>query len=153
MKRLLLSPVLLFLLLTNPAFAENYLCIADMATGFRYNQGDKSWEGSGFRVKDSRYLISPLKNNAAYHVKRFGGTDVMSRCKEGFNEVGNLFCKGTFDISFNKNNGRFVLTHTFGYFNVLPDSKSDSELIRKSDQESATPFIEIGMCSPTQVAS
>ena len=140
--------MLIFLLLINATFAEDYLCIADMATGFRYNQNDKSWEGSGFRVKDSRYLISPLENNAAYNVKRFGASIVMSRCKDDFNEVGNLFCKGTLDISFNKNNGRFVLTHTFGYFNVLPDSNDDSELIRKSDQESATPFIEIGMCSP-----
>ena len=148
MKKFLLSSVLSFPLLINATFAEDYLCIADMATGFKYNQDDKSWEGSGFRVKDSRYLISPLENNAAYNVKRYGQTGVMSRCKDGFNEIGNLFCKGTFDISFNKNNGRFVLTHTFGYFNVLPDSKDDSELIRKSDQESATPFIEIGMCIP-----
>ncbi len=148
MKRYLLSPVLLFLLLTNAALAEEYLCIADMATGFRYNQNDKSWEGSGFRVNDSRYLISILENNAAYSVKRFGETGVMSRCKDGFNEIGNLFCEGTFDISFNKNNGRFVLTHTFGYFNVLADSERESELMRNSDQESATPFIEIGNCSP-----
>ena len=148
MKRFLLCPVLLFLLLVNPASAEGYLCIADMATGFRYNQNDKSWEGSGFRVKNSRYLISPPGKNAAYDVKRFGETGIMSRCKDDFNDVGSLFCKGTFDIYFNKNNGRFVLTHTFGYFNVLPDSTSNSELIRKSDQESATPFIEIGNCSP-----
>lgn len=119
-----------------------------MSTGFKYNQNDKSWEGSGFRVKDSRYLISLLENNADYNVKRYGASDVLSRCKDGFNEVGNLFCKGTFDINFNKNNGRFVLTYTFAYFNVLPESKSDSEIIRKSDRESGTPFIEIGMCSP-----
>jgi len=148
MKKFLLSSVLSFPLLINATFAEDYLCIADMATGFKYNQDDKSWEGSGFRVKDSRYLISLLENNAAYNVKRYGQTSVMSRCKDGFSDIGNLFCEGTFDISFNKNNGRFVLTHTFGYFNVLPDSKGDSELIRKSDRESATPFIEIGNCSP-----
>jgi len=148
MKRFLLSFILLFLLIINSAFAEDYLCIADMATGFRYNPNDNSWEGSGFRVKDSKYLISLLENSADYNVKRFGQTGVMSRCKEGFNEIGNLFCKGTFNISFNKNNGRFVLTHTFGYFNVLPESEGDSEIIRKSDQESATPFIEIGKCSP-----
>ena len=93
-------------------------------------------------------MVKLVPRHSIQNVKRFGASGVMSRCKDGFNQVGNLFCKGTFDISFNKNNGRFVLTHTFGYFNVLPDSKSDSEVIRKSDQESATPFIGIGNFSP-----
>jgi hypothetical protein len=142
-----LLPVLLNLLFGAVAFAEDYLCIADMATGFRYNEGSKNWEESSFRLKNSKYLISGLEKGAAYNVKHLGGSDVMSRCKDDFNDIGSLFCKGTFDIKFNKINGRFVLTYTFGYFNVLPGIQSDSVSIRKSDQGSETPFLEIGKCT------
>ena len=147
MKIFLLVPVLLTLLVTNLTFAEDYLCVADLATGFRYNQNNESWEESSFKLKKSRYLISLREKGSGYDVKRFSGPDVMSRCKDDFDEIGSLSCKGTFDIKFNKVNGRFILTYSFGYFNVIPESKIDSDLIRQSDQGSETPFMEIGRCS------
>jgi hypothetical protein len=147
MKIFLIIPALLTLLVTKLTFADDFLCIADLATGFRYNQNIKSWEESSFKLKKSRYFISLREKGTGYDVKRSSGPDVMSRCKDGFDEIGSLSCKGTFDIKFNKINGRFVLTYPFGYFNVIPDSKIDSKLIRKTDQGSETPFMEIGKCS------
>lgn len=71
----------------------------------------------------------------------------MSYCKEGFNDVGMLFCEsGLFPrrLRFNKNNGRFLATYLFGYYAV--GLKFLGKVV--TDETSGTPFIEIGKCSP-----
>ena len=46
---------------------------------------------------------------------------------------------GLGDFRFNKNNGRYLYSFPYGYYDVLPP---------RIDGESDTPLIEIGKCSP-----
>jgi hypothetical protein len=70
-------------------------------------------------------------------------------CKDGFDEYGYLYCKPYVlgvDFYFNKNNKRFLMNHIRGYYNVLPGMNNIT------DENSDTPVIEIGVCSPIQLS-
>jgi len=122
---------------------EKYLCVAERATGFAYNEISKSWENMNFKT-DAKYIIS--KSNAkgySFKVTKVGEDNPEFECEKGFNEYGYLLCgEGIGEFKFNKKNGRFIKVYLFGYFNVLP------EVNKFTDKSSDTPFMEIGKCSP-----
>jgi hypothetical protein len=130
---------------TMPARAEQYLCVPDKATGFVYDKNTKQWKMT--KLKTSQFVISPSKDKkAAYDVKDIGehGEGFPGWCKEDFSEYGYLSCD-TFggNIHFNKINGRFLRMFWFTYFNTgdFPGAWD------KTDEDSATPMIEIGKCT------
>jgi len=125
------------------AHAEQYWCVADSAVGFKYNASNKNWEQATFNVDDSEYIISKADPNSArskrlqglveYLVTKVGNKYAHIFCKEGFTE-NILSCSGLgSELTFNKNNGRYMHIHGIGY---VEDEKGDA------------PHIEIGKCSP-----
>lgn len=122
---------------------EKYLCVVEQATGFAYDENSKTWVGTKFKA-DSKYIISKSDDKEyRFKVTKVGEDHSTCECKEGFNEYGYLLCEcWTGQFKFNKNNGRFIMAHPFGYYNVLPGAK------KFTDKNSDTPFMEIGKCSP-----
>lgn len=122
---------------------EKYLCVSDRSTGFRYDESSKSWEQARFKA-NRKYIISKSDDKEyTFKVIRIGENYPICYCMQGFNEPGYLFCQGPGgDFRFNKKNGRYILIYSIGYYNVLPDS------MFLTDENSDTPFIEIGKCSP-----
>ena len=144
MKRLIILLAITFAFVTSFAFAdEQYLCTAERASGFYFNNNAKIWQRTKFKA-DSKYTISkPEGSNWAFVVRKIKNFSPIATCKDGFDEAGLLFCKGTgYDFRFNRNNGRYLSAYLLGYFNVLPGPND------KTDATSDTPFIEIGRCSP-----
>ena len=128
---------------TSDSPAEQFLCVAERSAGFNYQATTDSWNNANFRT-DAKYIIAQSKDSySAYEVKRVGDNIPSSLCAKGFNEAGFLFCSGIGgDLKFNRDNGRFLLAYTLGYYNVLP------KLNKITDSTSDTPLIEIGKCSP-----
>ena len=132
-------------------FAQQYLCVADLSTGFGYNETAERWVRANFNVENNKYIISEKSEQViSYREYRFGVTQVGEEvpdyyCESGFEGPGFLSCEsfiglGTFQ--FNKDNGRFLRAYWAGYFNVLPKVNDIT------DATSDTPLIEIGKCSP-----
>lgn len=144
--------VLLFLCPTR-VFADQYLCIVEHATGFRYSKTLKEWNSVVFK-DDSKYLITPAKDKKCwpdyplktdkceYLIKTFGENGSSIKCTDPINDAGFLRCLD-FDktFSFNNKNNRFLYSFTNGYTNIIPHFN------QLTDEGSDTPFIEIGSCT------
>ena len=132
------------------AYAEQYLCTADRATGFSFNKSTNGWQPTTFKT-DKKYVISvpdrqPFTEKMTFQVKEIGESFAHLWCREGFSQTGNLFCTtawGT-EFKFNKNNGRYLSTVTFGYATMLPGSINNSTVNFTATDDV---YIEIGKCS------
>jgi len=140
MKRLIW---LVLFIVPTVSLADQWLCVADQATGFLYNESSKKWKQTEFTVDDSKYIVAPNKGNKdyKYSVTKIGAKGPEAQCELGFNDFGFLFCSMDSQFKMNKDNGRFIRIYDHGYFNVLPDVNSIT------DENSSTPLIEIGKCS------
>jgi hypothetical protein len=129
--------------------AENYLCVADKATGFQFSKSN--WEVANFKT-DNKYLVkvSDLEN-FPYQVSKIGNNIPVIMCRQSFNSGGFLHCDsgGPLDMlsinlgehfSLNQKSLRFMRVVPRGYINVVPGNNI-------SDPSSGTPYIEIGKCS------
>ncbi|GAA4350632.1 hypothetical protein [Kangiella taiwanensis] len=136
--------VLVLLLTTSPCFAEQYICVADMSTGFSYSESTKRWKETSFRTDENKYIISKSDfGKYVLKVTQIGSKYPLAYCEQTFNEQGYLFCSGLGgEFKMQKDNGRYILSYTLGYYNVLP---SVNEI---TDSSSDTPLLEIGKCSP-----
>jgi hypothetical protein len=141
--RLCLSVALVLLCSPLSAGAEDkYICLGEHMAGFTYNTSSKSWESAEFKAV-SHYVISTSEDEIyPFTVSTVGDDCELFRCREGFTDAGFLYCQGTGgEFRFNRKNKRFLRTYPFGYIVVLPEWKV-------TDEESHSPFIEIGTCTP-----
>lgn len=74
-----------------------YVCIAEMATGFAYENG--KWHPKEFDVGESRFLIRRSKSDDIHSDHpwvwgRMHDNDMVGWCEKEPNDVGFLFCKG-----------------------------------------------------------
>lgn len=68
MTKITITAVILSCILTTMAFAgDSYICVADMATGFKYNKARDKWEIANFNVDDSKYIVSKSKENLTFY--------------------------------------------------------------------------------------
>lgn len=133
MKKLL---ALFFSIYSINAFSQSgYVCIAELATGFAFNNSTKTWNTSNFNVKESKYLLS--FKNGRWEWKKFGES-YSTNCSKDFNEHGYLNCNDLEDISFNKRNLRYMRIYPIGYVSGGIVGKEGGD----------TPAMEIGKCSP-----
>ncbi len=139
----LLGVVLVTALVLSPLWAlaaEQYLCAADMATGFSYDKRTLDW-GEGKFTPNEKFLVSQSKAlGEAFVVNLLGdGSDQPRfRCKSGFDTDGILRCDGTTgQFRFNRKTERFLSSYINGYWSVVPGQ----------DQSADTPSITIGRCS------
>ena len=71
---------ILLLAFSGSAFAESYLCIADKATGFAFQDGD--WASNEFNVGDEKYILRERSNKEMEQAR-----EVVETLKEVFKEV------------------------------------------------------------------
>jgi hypothetical protein len=131
-----LALLILLAVLPNPGNAGDgqWICIADAATGFRFENG--KWTDVSFDIEKDRYVISKSAATKKYKITKIGesfGDD----CEEGeLDDFGWLHCgKLVTQWRINLKSLRYILTYPFGYAEGF-------------DNNADTPLIEIGKCSP-----
>ena len=117
-----------------------YLCVMDKATGFSYDKNG-SWQSTDFEVEE-KYLVTPRPKNfadelipsdVAWLVTAVGKKRPEYFCKEDFNKIGYLSCKGLFsEFKMSRATMRFQSYYGNGYV---------------SDEKTDTPYVAIGKCS------
>lgn len=116
--------------------ADSYLCVAEMTTGFTYDANKKAWRSADFR-SEKKLAITRSKNKPyAWEAKEVGDSRPAASCENDFNEAGNLFCTGVFDLRFNRRQLRFLYAYPIGYW-------SDGAGAREGEN---TPAMAIGRC-------
>ena len=73
---------ILLLAFSGLAFGESYLCIADKATGFAFQEGE--WASTNFNVGDEKYILRERSNEEIENTKEF-----IESIKEVFKEIEN----------------------------------------------------------------
>jgi len=134
--------LLIFLLLPLQSYADNYLCVAEKATGFYYDTKSAQRKSANFNVEDSKYIITKSSYSGyKIEVKTLGSKDIVTRCKDDFSEQGFLFCDwGGVFFRFNNKNNRYIKSIINGYHTVVPS-------VNNTKETDTTPYIEIGKCS------
>lgn len=124
------------------ALAEGWLCIADHAAGFKYNETSKDWEPTTFKT-NKKYLIKESGSGEfKWHVTEFGSIMPVSFCAENRVGKGYIFnCEGIEEFILNTKNGRFMSIYAIGYWTLDPN---DPLLSGEADN---TPSMQIGTCS------
>jgi hypothetical protein len=147
---------LILVVLASPATAadENYLCIADMATGFKLDQPSKKWQIARFDVSKHRYIIRRTEKGLAWN--EFGSSLAAIPCSE-FNDWGSTVCSdGIETMTFNKVNLRYQRVYASGWIDgdlPVPAQAKDPWGCAIGDARECragppdTPLIEIGTCS------
>ena len=134
------------------SYADSYLCEAERASGFVYDQENKIWQSSGFSIENRKYLVSRTDANDIfikalkydYEIKEVNSQQPIIHCKalkltDSNEETGLVTCRGPLGESFNfdKRSGRYIRSQPNGY--VTMKTSSDTE---------SGPYMEIGNCSP-----
>ena len=134
MRKLILLAVLLS---PASAFAEQYLCLAEKAVGFKYFDNQKNWASSDFD-SGSKYTLS--NSSGSFLLRSPNFEEPLATCGD-FNEAGVINCDGWVHFVFNKKSGRFTESHQGSYHLV------GSELFPKDGVEVPTPSVSIGKCT------
>lgn len=129
--------IFIFMILSSPAYAENYLCVGEKATGFQYKDGSKDWIERSFNPDDP-FIIQSLSNTTEiYSVKQTGHRYPIAFCASGFNENDVMDCSGqSIHILFDRENLRYQKYFYGSYVRVYRNYPKDD-----------TPSIEIGKCT------
>lgn len=121
--------------------ADSYVCLAELTTGFSFDAGKNKWKSTDFR-SEKKLVISRVKQKSyAWEAKEVGDSRPGATCEQDFNEAGNLFCSGVFDLRFNNRTLRFLYVYPIGYW-------SDDARVGMSREGANTPALAIGKCSP-----
>ncbi len=142
----------LVLVLCKSAFADSFVCVAEHANGFVYDQETETWEVSSFSVENRSYLVSPTDENNVfikalkydYEIQDGSSPKSIIHCKavkeiDTNQETGLILCRGSLGESFNfdKGSGRYVRSQPSGYVTKKASSGTGDG-----------PYMEIGNCSP-----
>lgn len=137
-----LGPLLLGAFLPfHASAADSYLCVAELATGFSYDGAKKKWKSADFRSEKKLVVSRSKQKSHAWETKEVGDSLPGATCEKDFNEAGNLFCSGVFDLRLNNRTLRFLYVYPIGYW-------SDGDKTGMSKEGDNTPALVIGKCSP-----
>ena len=135
-----LCALLVTLTLTASALAsESYVCITEMTTGFNFDAKADRWKNAVFRSEKKIAITRAVKKPYAWEAKEVGDTRPSATCEQDFNDAGNLFCSGIFDLRFNKRHLRFLYVYPIGYW-------SDDKASPTTREGVNTPAMAIGTC-------
>ena len=132
---------LLVICLDAPAnAAEAYLCVADKATGFYFNERTKSWGPTNFRT-ESKFVLRRAtpqdkitdEETFVWVVQELGKSFPSAFCPQEFSNSGFIRCSSAEDFQFSRRTMRYLRAYLFGY--IWEDTNSD------------TPSLEIGRCT------
>ncbi len=150
--------------------ARSFLCIAEAATGFAFNESRKAWESTDFSVEKDRYVVRPVNKTDSedlglspgdtYGVWKVGEKTAEFGCKQGASEFNWLSCgQGDNAFSLNVATLRYQIDFRGSYMTatLLVDRDAAGHLFRdadgnvvpgtKDDNGGDMPYIEIGKCS------
>ena len=155
MKNALLTiTVLVLTALSIPAESDQFLCISDKATGFRYDVSSRSWHQSRFNPI-LRYVIYPPGKDATrwksakYILKVVGTLTPIAYCADADNETPNqngeiIRCSNfSVELIFNKKNGRFSAAMQGDSYYADGTNIEGKTL---TDETADTPTLQIGSC-------
>jgi hypothetical protein len=140
--------------LSLPAESDQFLCISDKATGFRYDVSSKSWHQSRFNPI-LRYVIYPPGKDATrwrsakYILKVVGTVTPIAYCSDADNETPNqngeiIRCTNfSIELIFNKKNGRFSAAMQGDSYYADGTNIEGKTL---TDETADTPTLQIGTC-------
>ena len=132
------SVIFLFIVVSSLfAAEERFLCVAENATGFRYNLEKKVWETAKFSVENAKHLVRETKTTFdKLEMITVGNKHRECYSIDGFDEQGDAYfeCTEYVEFKMNKMTGRYLLVYMAGYID--------------GDSSDNTPFLEIGKCSP-----
>ncbi len=135
----LLIPGLLFS--TTASAADTYLCVAEQTTGFNFDSARKTWKSADFG-SSKKIAITRVRNKAwAWDAREVGDSQPGATCEQDFNDAGNLFCSGVFELRFNRRQLRFLYVYPIGYW-------SDGDAKGMAHEGDNTPAMAIGTCKP-----
>ena len=142
---------ILVLVLSESLYADSFVCVAERANGFVYDQESEAWKVSSLSIENREYLVSPTDENDIfikalkfdYEIKNVGSPKPIIHCKaiketDSNQETGLILCRGSFGASFNidKVSGRYIRSQPTGYLTKKAGSESEDG-----------PYMEIGNCS------
>ena len=119
--------------------ADAYLCVAELTTGFSFDSTRKTWKSADFRSEKKLAITRAKQKPYAWEAKEVGDDRPAAVCDQDFNEAGNLFCTGVFELRFNKRQMRFLYVYPIGYW-------SDDTSSTPSKEGANTPALAIGKC-------
>jgi hypothetical protein len=141
----------LVLVLSESTYADSFVCVAERANGFVYDQENKTWKASSLSVENRKYLVSPTDENDIfikalkfdYEIKDVSSSKPIIHCRavketDSNQATGLILCRGSLGASFNidKGSGRYIRSQPSGY------------LTQKTSSETGVgPYMEIGNCS------
>jgi hypothetical protein len=112
-----------------------YLCIAEQATGFKWEQG--SWRSVDFKVAADKFFVLP-RGADGYLVRGVGqGASPADATCTGDDTYLDCHSDTLEDYRISIKRLRFLRTYLIGYVEGLDHSED-------------TPMVEIGRCSPVQ---
>ena len=129
---LYLALIVSLILPHNASAKQNYICSANLATGFSFSKSAQNWVSSQF-LTSNKYTIVKSTGDFPYIVNRLP-KELFTVCTNDIDENDYLNCGG-YNLSFriNINTMKYVLFYVGSYID--------------SDSENAdTPLIEIGIC-------
>jgi hypothetical protein len=146
------------LIMASPVSAEQWLCVADSATGFRFDKQRSVWVQATFATTE-KYVVSRAEKGrwpkaadgqeVVWVVTKTGSDFPSHWCTTDFTENGALICKGIgSELLLSRENLRYLLTYTIGYWNEVPKrlaNRGRQDLM--GPEGSNTPHVEIGRCS------
>lgn len=142
----------LALVVFETARANSFVCVAERANGFVYDQENETWKVASFSTENRKYLVVPANEDNIfvkalkydYEIKDVSSPKPIVLCKavketDSNQETGLVLCRGSNGASFNfdKTNGRYIRSQPSGYVTKKASSESG-----------AGPYMEIGNCSP-----
>jgi hypothetical protein len=142
--RTLLTAASLTLLPVNVVAQDAYLCVAEGVAGVVFNKEAKRWSAGTFSPKDIKHVFRRAKpgerfgSNVEFKwgLYGFGKNSPSVICRDDFDAEGHIFCRGLTEVQVNRKNLRYQAVYAIGY--VFP----------YDEEESDTPHIEFGTCSP-----
>lgn len=146
------SLAVLVLVFSQSLYADSYLCEAERASGFVYDQENETWKASEFSIENRKYLVSRTDGSNIfvkalkydYEIKKVNSQQPIIHCRayrftDSNEETGLVICRGPSGASFNfdKRSGRYIRSQPTGY------------VTRKTNSDTGNgPYMEIGNCSP-----
>jgi hypothetical protein len=136
---------------------DSYVCVGEHATGFTFDETNKTWSTAYFNRH--KWMVKKSADKLfEWEVVASDEKLPMAKCEKDFNARGLLWCDGLMFFGMSKVNLRYISSYTNGYWNDVLDAKSKKydestegrhakELDEAFSEGANTPYMEIGTCS------
>lgn len=119
--------------------SDSYLCLTEQTTGFSFDGARKTWKRADFASTKKIAITRASNKSWAWDAREVGDSQPGATCENDFNEAGNLFCSGVFELRFNRSQLRFLYVYPIGYW-----SDGDGKGMAREGEN--TPALAIGTC-------